>query len=63
MRSVTGIEAAKLYTDLFDQAEVRELAEKHGATTILVFDRTGNIGVTFERVAAGLSRTLPSHPA
>lgn len=45
----TGIEAAKMFTDLLDQPEVRLLAEKHGTTAILVFDREGKVGISFEK--------------
>lgn len=45
----TGIEAARLFTDLLDHPEVRLLAEKHGATAVLVFDRVGKVGITFEQ--------------
>ncbi len=45
----TGIEAAKMFTNLLDHPEVRLLAEKHRATAILVFDRLGTVGITFER--------------
>ncbi|GMV15482.1 MAG: hypothetical protein AMXMBFR56_37060 [Polyangiaceae bacterium] len=44
----TGIEAAKMFTNLLDHPEVRLLAEKHRATAILVFDRRGKVGITFE---------------
>ena len=45
----TGIEAAKMFTDLLDHPEVKLLAEKHRATAILVFDREGKVGITFEQ--------------
>jgi hypothetical protein len=45
----TGIEAARLFTDLLDHPEVKLLAEKHRATAILVFDRLGKVGITFEQ--------------
>jgi len=45
----TGIEAAKMFTDLLDQPEVKLLVEKHRATAILVFDREGKVGITFEQ--------------
>lgn len=47
----TGIEAAKMFTELLDHPEVRLLAEKHGATAILVFDRNNRVGITFEQFA------------
>jgi hypothetical protein len=57
----TSRETASLYTDVFEQAEVRELAEKHGATAILVFDQEGNVGITFERFPPASS--VPEQPA
>lgn len=45
----TGIEAAKLFTDLLNHPEVKLLAEKHRATAILMFDREGKVGITFEQ--------------
>lgn len=45
----TGIEAAKMFTNLLDHPEVRLLTEKHRATAILVFDREGKVGITFEQ--------------
>lgn len=45
----TGIEAAKMFTDLLDHPEVKLLAEKHRATAILVFDSAGGVGITFEQ--------------
>jgi len=47
----TGLEAAKMFTDLLDHPEVRMLAEKHRATAILVLDREGKVGITFEQFA------------
>lgn len=47
----TGIEAAKMFTNLLDHPEVRLLTERHRATAILVFDRDGNVGITFEQFA------------
>lgn len=47
----TGIEAATLFTDLLDHPEVKLLAEKHGAMAIVVFDRYGKVGITFEQFA------------
>lgn len=45
----TGIEAAKMFTNVLEQPEVKLLAEKHRATAILVFDREGKVGITFEQ--------------
>lgn len=47
-----GIEAAKMFTTLLDVPEVKLLAEKHGATAILVFDSLGRVGITFEQFAS-----------
>lgn len=56
----TGIEAAKMFTDLLDHPEVRLLAGKHGATAILVFDRLGKVGITFENFRRMEPRDYPS---
>jgi len=58
----TGIEAAKMFTDLLDHPEVKLLAEKHRATAILVFDREGKVGITFEQFANGAAATRPQEP-
>lgn len=56
----TGIEAAKLFTDLLDHPEVKLLAEKHRATAILMFDREGEVGITFENFRRTEPRDYPS---
>lgn len=58
----TGIEAAKMFTNLLGHPEVRLLAEKHRATAILVFDRYGKVGITFERFTNGVTATRPQKP-
>jgi hypothetical protein len=55
----TGIEAARLFTGLLDHPEVKLLAEKHRATAILVFDRLGKVGITFEQFAGGSAESGP----
>lgn len=58
----TGIEAAKMFTNLLDHPEVKLLAERHRATAILVFDRDGKVGITFEQFANGAAATRPQEP-
>lgn len=59
----TGIEAAKMFTDLLDQPEVKLLAEKHRATPILVFDRLGKAGVTFEQFTSQVAVEPIDYPS
>lgn len=47
----TGIEAAKMFTNVLEQPEVKLLAERHHATAILIFDHLGKVGITFEQFA------------
>lgn len=56
----TGIEAAKMFTDLLEQPEVKLLAERHHATAILVFDSRGKVGITFENFRRMEPRDYPS---
>jgi hypothetical protein len=45
----TNIEAASMFADALADPEVKDGVERHLATAVLVFDRAGSVGVTFER--------------
>ena len=53
----------KMFTDLLDQPEVKLLAEKHRATPILVFDRLGKAGVTFEQFTSQVAVEPIDYPS
>lgn len=59
----TGIEAARMFTKLLDHPEVKLLAEKHQATVILVFDRNGRVGITFEQFASRVAVEPIDYPS
>lgn len=59
----TGIEAAEMFTDLLGHPEVKLLAERHRATAILVFDREGKVGITFEQFASQVAVEPIDYPS
>lgn len=54
----TGIEAAKQFTDVLDHPDVKRLAQVHHATALLVFDRNGDAGITFEQFPVAVNHAV-----